>query len=122
MQGDVARFECFQSHWIKGDHEYKCSLVVDYNNPNSYRFEWNKGNQPWCRAREIDNFINWLIGILIFLGIITIILLIFLSFWCIKMRRQQDRESNRLRERPTPSRYPRVILNNISVKKYQKNF
>ncbi|VDL74170.1 unnamed protein product [Nippostrongylus brasiliensis] len=24
MQGDVARFECVQSHWIKGVHEYKC--------------------------------------------------------------------------------------------------
>ncbi|KIH48789.1 hypothetical protein ANCDUO_21138, partial [Ancylostoma duodenale] len=23
MQGDVARFECVQSHWIKGVHEYK---------------------------------------------------------------------------------------------------
>lgn len=94
MQGDIARFECFQSHWIKGDNEYKCSLIADYNNPNNYRFEWNKGNQPWCRAREIDNFINWLIGILFFIGIITIIILIFLSFWCIKMQKKQERVTN----------------------------
>lgn len=26
LQGDVARFECFQSHWIKGVHEYKCGV------------------------------------------------------------------------------------------------
>ncbi|KAK6051719.1 hypothetical protein COOONC_10776, partial [Cooperia oncophora] len=51
LQGDVARFGCYQTHWIKGDHEYKCGIVVDYNNPNSYRFEWNKGSQPWCRSR-----------------------------------------------------------------------
>jgi len=44
LQGDTARFECFQTHWIKGDHEYKCSLVVDYNYPTNYRFEWNKGD------------------------------------------------------------------------------
>lgn len=43
LQGDKTRFECFQTHWIKGDFEYKCSQVVDYNYPNSYRFEWNKG-------------------------------------------------------------------------------
>lgn len=110
MQGDVARFECFQSHWIKGDYEYKCSQVVDYNNPYNYRFEWNKGSQPWCRAREIDTFINWLIGILLFIGIITIIILIFLSFWCIKMQRQQERESNRHRGRSPSSRYPQVFI------------
>lgn len=26
LQGDIARFECFQSHWIKGDSEYKCGF------------------------------------------------------------------------------------------------
>jgi len=80
MQGDVCRFECFQTHWIKGDSEYKCAQVVDYNvsgqsgmigvlhhtiqYPNSWRFEWNKGSQPWCRSREMDNMLTWLIGIL----------------------------------------------------------
>jgi hypothetical protein len=48
LQGDVVRFDCFQTHWIKGDYEYKCGLVVDYNNPSQWRFEWNKGSQPVC--------------------------------------------------------------------------
>jgi hypothetical protein len=39
-------------------------IVVDYNNPGNYRFEWNKGYQPWCRSREMDNFLKWLAGIL----------------------------------------------------------
>lgn len=61
LQGDVVRFDCFQTHWIKGDYEYKCKflklfvynpfgfsggIVVDYNNPSQWRFEWNKGSQP----------------------------------------------------------------------------
>ncbi|VDL82870.1 unnamed protein product [Nippostrongylus brasiliensis] len=71
MQGDVARFECVQSHWIKGVHEYKCGIVVDYNRPNEYRFEWNKGEQPWCRSREKENFLIWLSAIL---GTIAIIM------------------------------------------------
>ena len=29
LQGDTARFECFQTHWIRGDHEYKCGWRVD---------------------------------------------------------------------------------------------
>uniref|UniRef100_A0A0K0DNT9 AMOP domain-containing protein n=1 Tax=Angiostrongylus cantonensis TaxID=6313 RepID=A0A0K0DNT9_ANGCA len=64
MQGDVARFECVQSHWVKGVNEYKCGIVVDYNRPNEYRFEWNKGEQPWCRSREKENFLIWLSAIL----------------------------------------------------------
>ncbi|KAI1700189.1 AMOP domain-containing protein [Ditylenchus destructor] len=96
MQGDTARFECFQTHWIKGDHEYKCTLVVDYNYQNSYRFEWNKGEQPWCRSRELDNFLKWLSGVLITIGIITTIILIFLCCWCSKVRHQQEREASRL--------------------------
>ncbi|VDO15503.1 unnamed protein product, partial [Haemonchus placei] len=71
MQGDVARFECVQSHWIKGVNEYKCGIVVDYNRPNEYRFEWNKGEQPWCRSREKENFFIWLSAIL---GTIAIIM------------------------------------------------
>lgn len=64
LQGDVVRFDCFQTHWIKGDYEYKCEslqlifisslycclggIVADYNNPTQWRFEWNKGSQPVC--------------------------------------------------------------------------
>jgi hypothetical protein len=72
LQGDTARFECFQTHWIHGDYEYKCSIVVDYNQPNLYRFEWNKGWQPWCRSREMDNFLKWLTAILSIIAIITV--------------------------------------------------
>uniref|UniRef100_A0A0K0D1P4 AMOP domain-containing protein n=1 Tax=Angiostrongylus cantonensis TaxID=6313 RepID=A0A0K0D1P4_ANGCA len=60
LQGDVARFGCYQTHWVKGDNEYKCGIVVDYNNPNSYRFEWNKGSQPWCRSRIKENYFKWI--------------------------------------------------------------
>ncbi|KAI6202661.1 hypothetical protein M3Y99_01865500 [Aphelenchoides fujianensis] len=95
LQGDTARFECFQTHWIRGDHEYKCSIVVDYNQPNSYRFEWNKGYQPWCRSREMDNFLKWLTAILSILAIIVILVLIFFVCWSLKNRRLQERENNR---------------------------
>ena len=44
LQGDVARFECFQSHWIKGVHEYKCGIVVDYNRPQV--LELRKNDDP----------------------------------------------------------------------------
>uniref|UniRef100_A0A1I7UND4 Protein mesh n=1 Tax=Caenorhabditis tropicalis TaxID=1561998 RepID=A0A1I7UND4_9PELO len=90
LQGDVARFECYQSHWVKGDHEYKCGIVVDYNRPNEYRFEWNKGNQPWCRSRIKENYFKWLAVIFGIVGIIIVILLIFLVFWCIKQKKLQD--------------------------------
>lgn len=36
---------------------------MDYNNPSNYRFEWNKGSQPWCRSREKDNLFKWLTAI-----------------------------------------------------------
>jgi hypothetical protein len=109
LQGDTARFECFQTHWIKGDYEYKCGIVVDYNHPNNYRFEWNKGWQPWCRTREMDNFLKWLTDILVTLAVIVVFILIFLCCWCTKVRRRQEREANRSNddtydERP---RFPR---------------
>ncbi|VDM77346.1 unnamed protein product [Strongylus vulgaris] len=72
LQGDVARFDCYQSHWIKGDHEYKCGIVVDYNNPNSYRFEWNKGSQPWCRSRVKENYFKWITVIFSTVAIILV--------------------------------------------------
>ncbi|KAH7729325.1 AMOP domain-containing protein [Aphelenchoides avenae] len=88
LQGDVVRFDCFQTHWIKGDYEYKCGIVVDYNNPGNYRFEWNKGYQPWCRSREMDNFLKWLAGILGTVAFLIAIILVFLTFWCIKQKRR----------------------------------
>lgn len=30
LEGDVARFDCFQTHWIKGDYEYKCKVAYSY--------------------------------------------------------------------------------------------
>ncbi|VDK54709.1 unnamed protein product [Anisakis simplex] len=60
LEGDVATFNCFQTHWIKGDHEYKCS------------FQWNKGWQPWCRSREKDNMYKWLAAIFSIIGIIMV--------------------------------------------------
>ena len=45
LQGDVARFECFQSHWIKGVHEYRCNLV--FFNIIKLKFRWNYcGQKP----------------------------------------------------------------------------
>ncbi|KAH7729324.1 AMOP domain-containing protein [Aphelenchoides avenae] len=107
LQGDTARFECFQTHWIKGDHEYKCSIVVDYNHPNNYRFEWNKGWQPWCRSREMDNFLKWLTGILVTIAIIVCIILIFLCCWCTKVRRRQEREGRSTEDTFDRERFPR---------------
>ncbi|MCP9265416.1 Protein F54D1.6 [Dirofilaria immitis] len=92
LEGDVARFDCFQTHWIKGDYEYKCGIVVDYNDPHSYRFEWNKGSQPWCRSREKDNLFKWLTAIFSTIGIIMIIVLIFLFCWTLKQKRRQQAE------------------------------
>ncbi|CAI4229439.1 unnamed protein product [Auanema sp. JU1783] len=94
LSGDVARFECFQSHWIKGTHEYKCGIVVDRNRPNEYRFEWNKGDQPWCRSREKENFLTWLAAILGTLGVILAIMFIFLCCWCMKVQRKAEMEKN----------------------------
>ncbi|KJH47203.1 AMOP domain protein [Dictyocaulus viviparus] len=74
LQGDVARFECYQTHWVKGDNEYKCGIVVDYNNPNLYRFEWNKGSQPWCRSRIKENYFKWITVIFSVVGIILVCL------------------------------------------------
>ncbi|KAK6015303.1 hypothetical protein OSTOST_19273 [Ostertagia ostertagi] len=91
MQGDVARFECVQSHWIKGVHEYKCGIVVDYNRPNEYRFEWNKGEQPWCRSREKENFFIWLSAILGTIAIIMAIIFIFLCCWCVKQSKREEK-------------------------------
>ncbi|GMS84232.1 hypothetical protein PENTCL1PPCAC_6407, partial [Pristionchus entomophagus] len=91
LQGDVARFDCYQSHWIKGDAEYKCGLVVDRNDPNRYRFEWNKGDQPWCRSRVKENYFKWIATIFGFVGAVMAIILVFLLFWCCKQKRMADR-------------------------------
>uniref|UniRef100_A0A914V8B9 F54D1.6-like C-terminal Sushi-like domain-containing protein n=1 Tax=Plectus sambesii TaxID=2011161 RepID=A0A914V8B9_9BILA len=70
------------------------SIVEAGNDPYNYRFEWNKGWQPWCRSREKDNLFSWMRGIFIALGIIIILVLIFLCFWCAK-RRRIDRVNSR---------------------------
>ncbi|ETN71495.1 AMOP domain protein, partial [Necator americanus] len=70
-----------------------CGVVVDYNRPNEYRFEWNKGEQPWCRSREKENFLIWLSAILGTIAIIMAIIFIFLCCWCVK---QQKREEKRV--------------------------
>uniref|UniRef100_A0A914R4L2 Sushi domain-containing protein n=1 Tax=Parascaris equorum TaxID=6256 RepID=A0A914R4L2_PAREQ len=88
LEGDVARFDCFQSHWIKGDNEYKY-----------YRFEWNKGSQPWCRSREKDNLFKWLAAIFGVLGILGLIACLFLCCWCLKQKRRkvaEEKASRRL--------------------------
>ncbi|KAL3110585.1 hypothetical protein niasHT_016222 [Heterodera trifolii] len=87
LEGNVVRFDCAQSHWIKGDSEYKCGIVVDYNNPQNYRFEWNKGSQPWCRSREMDNFLKYLVAIMGTVAGIIVLVLIFTACWCVKQRR-----------------------------------
>jgi len=93
LQGDVVRFDCFQTHWIKGDAEYKCSIIADYNDPSRYRFEWNKGSQPWCRSREMDNFLKYLVFILGTVFVIIMIIFIFLACWCVKQRHLGSRIS-----------------------------
>ncbi|KAK6750201.1 hypothetical protein RB195_002288 [Necator americanus] len=103
LQGDVARFGCYQTHWIKGDNEYKCGIVVDYNNPNSYRFEWNKGSQPWCRSRIKENYFKWITVIFSIVAIIMAIMAVFLLCWCVKQKkiqeqRQYNYQTNTVRE------------------------
>ncbi|KHN87860.1 Uncharacterized protein F54D1.6 [Toxocara canis] len=102
LEGDVARFDCFQSHWIKGDNEFKCSIIVDSNDPNSYRFEWNKGEQPWCRSREKDNLFKWLAAIFGVLGILALIACLFLCCWCVKQKRRRVAEDKASRVLPYP--------------------
>uniref|UniRef100_A0A0M3HHG3 SCP domain-containing protein n=1 Tax=Ascaris lumbricoides TaxID=6252 RepID=A0A0M3HHG3_ASCLU len=29
LQGDIASFSCYQTHWIKGDYEYKCKCNLN---------------------------------------------------------------------------------------------
>ncbi|CAD5218399.1 unnamed protein product [Bursaphelenchus okinawaensis] len=89
LQGDVVKFECFQSHWTKGTEEFRCDLIADYNNPNQYRFEWNKGDQPWCRSREMENYLKWLTAFLSTVAIIIVIVMIFMYCWTISKRRRE---------------------------------
>jgi hypothetical protein len=87
-----------------------------------WRFEWNKGSQPWCRSREMDNMLTWLIGILWFVTIkigkklnnlfnystvggILLVVLFFLCCWCVKVRRRQDQEKT---VPPSFRQFPRV--------------
>ncbi|TMS39500.1 hypothetical protein L596_006013 [Steinernema carpocapsae] len=93
LQGDVATFGCFQTHWIKGDYEYKCGIKMSYNDPNNYGFEWEpKGYQPWCRSRELDNFFKWITAIFSTLAFILAILVVFLFCWCAKQSRRKAAE------------------------------
>uniref|UniRef100_A0A7E4VC29 Protein mesh n=1 Tax=Panagrellus redivivus TaxID=6233 RepID=A0A7E4VC29_PANRE len=98
LDGNTARFECFQTHWIKGDSKFKCSMVVDHNDYNRWRMEWNKGSQPWCRSKEFENFLTWLTGIMSTLAVILALLLVFLTCWCVKRRNlagyEHDHPSN----------------------------
>ncbi|CAI4223811.1 unnamed protein product [Auanema sp. JU1783] len=94
LQGNVARFECYQSHWIKGDNEYKCGIVVDYNNPNNYRFEWNKGHQPWCRSRVKENYFKYIAVFFGSAGVVIAIIMVFLVCWCIKQKKRQESPSS----------------------------
>ncbi|GMT23348.1 hypothetical protein PFISCL1PPCAC_14645 [Pristionchus fissidentatus] len=106
LQGDVARFECFQSHWIKGVYEYKCGIVVDYNRPDSWRFEWNKGEQPWCRSREKENFFIWLSAIMGIIAVIMIVVFIFLCFWCVKNKKVIEQREKTLTRANSMVKYP----------------
>ncbi|CAK5087821.1 unnamed protein product [Meloidogyne enterolobii] len=38
----------------------------------------------------MDNMLTWLLGILGTVGIILVVVLLFLSCWCIKVKRRQD--------------------------------
>ncbi|CAD6197500.1 unnamed protein product [Caenorhabditis auriculariae] len=111
LQGDVARFECFQSHWIKGVHEYRCGVIVDRNRPLEYRYEWNKGEQPWCRSREKENFLIWLSAILGTIAIIMGIVFIFLCCWCLKQKKiSERRQNNDLQSRSTSLSRPKYPI------------
>uniref|UniRef100_A0A915BIP2 NIDO domain-containing protein n=2 Tax=Parascaris univalens TaxID=6257 RepID=A0A915BIP2_PARUN len=101
LQDDIASFSCYQTHWIKGDYEYKCGLVADYQDPTRYTFQWNKGWQPWCRSREKDNMFQWLTAIFTTVGIIMMIAVVFLAFWCIKQKRRSESEEKIFRESTT---------------------
>ncbi|VDN05857.1 unnamed protein product [Thelazia callipaeda] len=104
LEGDVARFDCFQTHWIKGDYEYKCTAIYDHNDPRNYRFEWNKGSQPWCRSREKDNLFKWLTAIFLTIGIIMTIVLVFLCCWALKQKKRQEVEEKNSSLYKTPVR------------------
>uniref|UniRef100_A0A0N5A699 Protein mesh n=1 Tax=Parastrongyloides trichosuri TaxID=131310 RepID=A0A0N5A699_PARTI len=115
LQGDSVRFGCDQAHWIKGDYEYKCSKIVDYNDPNRYRFEWNKGEQPWCRSREKDNMLTWLTGIFSTLAIIIAIVFGFLICWFVKQKKIKELEEKEYEIRGGSSTPP-------YVRRGEKNF
>ncbi|KAI6177556.1 hypothetical protein M3Y97_00920300 [Aphelenchoides bicaudatus] len=102
LQGDVVRFDCFQTHWIKGDYEYKCGIVVDYNNPSQWRFEWNKGSQPWCRSREMENYLKYMAAFFGTIAVIMVIMLIYFTCWSIGKRRRDQAAEVHAVEYKTP--------------------
>uniref|UniRef100_A0AC35U4L8 Protein mesh n=1 Tax=Rhabditophanes sp. KR3021 TaxID=114890 RepID=A0AC35U4L8_9BILA len=112
LEGDTARFDCFQTHWVYGQNEYTCQLVADYWEPTRYRYEWNKGSQPFCRSKELDNFLKWLSGILIFLAIIIALIVIFLVCWTVsKKKLHENRALNSNGSKSVPRTFTRANTN-----------
>ncbi|MFH4979276.1 hypothetical protein AB6A40_005985 [Gnathostoma spinigerum] len=95
LEGDTASFSCYQTHWIKGDYDYKCSKTYSSDSAD-YLFGWNKGWQPWCRSRELDNLLKWLTAIFSTIGIIMFLIIVFAAFWSIKQRRRKVDDMNRV--------------------------
>uniref|UniRef100_A0AC35U4I4 Protein mesh n=1 Tax=Rhabditophanes sp. KR3021 TaxID=114890 RepID=A0AC35U4I4_9BILA len=123
LQGDTARFGCDQTHWIHGEYEYKCSRIVDYNDPTRYRYEWNKGNQPWCRSRQKENYLKWLAIIFGFLGAVLFIFVIFMICFVLKKRHQKNfEEENKVdKENSEGSEYEPKIVKSRSFNNKSNN-
>ncbi|CAJ0937239.1 unnamed protein product, partial [Mesorhabditis belari] len=96
LDGDVAQFECFQSHWTKGTHEYKCGMVA--NRERIVTAEYENKNHSIINLDIIDlngirvinhgvdlekeeNFFIWLAAILGTVAIIIVLILIYLCCW-----------------------------------------
>jgi hypothetical protein len=78
---------------------------MTYDIFQNYRFEWNKGEQPWCRSREKENFFIWLAAISGAIGIIILIVSIFVVCWFLKQKRRQAQRPESRHPGEKDSRY-----------------
>lgn len=93
LEGDKVQFHCYQNGWLKGDADYVCSGG-----------EWTKGDQPWCRDRDLEDTLRYLAIIFGILLGVAFIATIFLCCFCIGKQRQRNHQQE---NRPTPRIPPR---------------
>ncbi|KFD52574.1 hypothetical protein M513_06608 [Trichuris suis] len=85
LEGNEVLFECYPSHWLKGDSKFTCT-----------RGRWNQGWQPWCRSKQLETTLRILSIIFGLLVCIAFIGAIFVCCWAINSGKKEP---------PPPSTY-----------------